>query len=428
MREHGRMRRCSAVFADRSGACSHRAGPTAPSPVPRCRTARRCRPPSPVRRRRRRPNRRRQTTRARSPTRPPPPRTDRAPTTPATPARDRCRPRRSTRDRSRPRRCRPDGSAGDAAAGDPPRSPRPTGGHRDHGGRRRRGRQHRRTTWWLWVLLAALVVDRRCGARSYVGRGPKWPEKVTALLDEVDGRYGEPVGAHPRRPAVPSHRTEAAALAALRARLRDLVAAGARRSAAPHCSTRSPQPRRRPAHGASARSRCRPTMPDRRRSTRASLRAAAVLHTTSATARVSLGSRRRPLLSRRHAELETGSAGAEGVGEGLQVAVGAVGVGGSACGRPRPGSGGRRTRRRHQVLVVGGDLGLHRRPQYCSMSVALASSPAFAATFSDRAFTSASITGSRSATVPVGSVVVTATVVVVLAMRGVERACCRPTA
>jgi hypothetical protein len=139
------------------------------------------------------------------------------------------------------------------------------------------------TTWWPWLLLAALVIGGGV-ALALRRRGPKWPEKVTSLLDELDSRTAH-LSAHTPEGLRTIAQNEAAALAALRARLRDLVAA------APDDQQRAlldpltaPVADLHTLVGAVALSPMIPTVEEHQ----AVVRAAALVHTTSATARVSI--------------------------------------------------------------------------------------------------------------------------------------------
>ena len=139
------------------------------------------------------------------------------------------------------------------------------------------------TTWWPWLLLAALVIGGGV-ALAMRRRGPKWPEQVTSLLDEIDGRTAH-LSAHTPEGLRAVAQTEAAALAALRVRLRDLVAA------APDDRQRAlldpltiPVADLHTAVGGVALSPMIPTVEEHQ----AVVRAAAVVNTTSATARISI--------------------------------------------------------------------------------------------------------------------------------------------
>ncbi len=137
-------------------------------------------------------------------------------------------------------------------------------------------------TWWPWALLAGFLGG--LAALLLRRRGPKWPEKVTVLLDELDSRTAH-LSAHTPEGLRAIAQTEAAALASLRARLRDLVAA------APDDQQRAllapltvPVADLHTVVGAVALSPLLPTPEEHQ----AVVRAAAVVNTTSATARVSI--------------------------------------------------------------------------------------------------------------------------------------------
>ena len=139
------------------------------------------------------------------------------------------------------------------------------------------------TTWWPWVLLAVLAVGGLT-ALALRRRGPKWPQKVSGVLDELDGITAH-LSAHTPEGLRTVAQADAAALAALRVRLRDLVASASDdgKRAALDALT-APVAELHTAVGAVSLSPTIPTADEHQ----AVVRAAAVVNTTSATARLTI--------------------------------------------------------------------------------------------------------------------------------------------
>jgi hypothetical protein len=139
------------------------------------------------------------------------------------------------------------------------------------------------TLWWLLLLLGAVVL---VGGIVVVlrRRGPAWSERVTPLLQEIDAVAGR-LSVHTPDGLRAVAAAEAASLASLRARLADLVEDARDDS---HRSTldalTGPLAELHAAVGVVALAPVAPS-PDQQQ---AVVRGAAVVHATSATARVTL--------------------------------------------------------------------------------------------------------------------------------------------
>ncbi len=138
------------------------------------------------------------------------------------------------------------------------------------------------STWWPWLLLAAGVIGGGL-ALALRRRGPTWPTQVTTLLDELDATAGH-LSAHTPEGLRAVAQVEAASLAAVRARLRDLVAAAPDDRRALLDSITAPVADLHTAVGGVALAPGIPSFDEHQ----TVVRAAALVHATSATIRVTL--------------------------------------------------------------------------------------------------------------------------------------------
>ena len=139
------------------------------------------------------------------------------------------------------------------------------------------------TSWWQWLLAAAILLG---GIIALVlrRRGPAWPERVTPVLQEIDALAGR-LSVHTPDGLRAVATNEAAALAGARSRLAELVASAPDAAAQATLDTlTTPLADLHTAVGAVSLAATTPSAEEHQ----GVIRAAAVLHTTSATARVTL--------------------------------------------------------------------------------------------------------------------------------------------